>query len=136
VREFVCSEKEENVIQRKNLRNTAYIVCSEKMAMECRQVSTKVNRETRERLGRSAKRSAAVRGQAGRGGTVARRCLPGAAEQNVGLLACQVLWLTAGRSASSRAVCRASSFMCATHLSCHISFLEFLIRIFQESHTT
>jgi hypothetical protein len=106
------------------------------MAMKCKQVSTKVNRETRERLGRSAKRSAAVRGQAGRGGTVARRRLPGAAEQNVGLSACQVLWLIAGRSASGTAVCRASSFMCATHLSCHISFLEFLIRIFQESHTT
>jgi len=32
-------------------------------------VSTKVNGETRERLGQSAKRSAAVRGQAGRGAT-------------------------------------------------------------------
>ncbi|CAM6022260.1 unnamed protein product [Sphagnum balticum] len=39
-------------------------------------VSTKVNGETRERLGQSAKRSAAVRGQAGRGATVAGRRLP------------------------------------------------------------
>jgi len=32
-------------------------------------VNTKVNGETRERLGQSVKRSAAVRGQAGRGAT-------------------------------------------------------------------
>jgi hypothetical protein len=49
------------------------------------QVSTKVNGDTRERLGRSAKRSAAVRGQAGRGATVAGRRLSGAAEQKVGI---------------------------------------------------
>jgi hypothetical protein len=48
-------------------------------------VSTKVNGETRERLGQSAKWSAAVRGQAGRGATVAGRRRPGAAEQNVGI---------------------------------------------------
>jgi len=40
------------------------------MAMEDRQVSTKVNGETRERLRQSAKRSATVCGQAGRGATV------------------------------------------------------------------
>jgi len=45
-----------------------------------------VNDETRERLGQSAKRSAAVRGQAGRVATVASRRLPGAAEQKVGIL--------------------------------------------------
>jgi hypothetical protein len=39
-----------------------------------------------------------------------------------------------GRSASRK--CSASSFTCATHLSCHIIFLDFPIRIFQESHTT
>jgi len=38
-----------------------------------------------ERLGQSAKRSAAVRGQPGRGATVAGRCLPDAAEQKVGI---------------------------------------------------
>ncbi len=48
-------------------------------------MSTKVNGETRERHGQSAKRSASVRGQAGRGATVAGRRLPGAAEQNVGI---------------------------------------------------
>ncbi len=48
-------------------------------------MSTKVNDETHERLGQSAKQSAAVRGQAGRGATVAARRLPGAAEQNVGI---------------------------------------------------
>ncbi len=48
-------------------------------------MSTKVNGETRERLGQSAKWSAAVRGQAGRGATVAGRRRPGAAEQNVGI---------------------------------------------------
>jgi hypothetical protein len=40
-------------------------------------VSTQVNGEIRERLGRSAKRSAAVRGQAGRGATVARQTSAG-----------------------------------------------------------
>jgi hypothetical protein len=30
VREFVCSEKEENVIQRQNLRNTVPILCAVK----------------------------------------------------------------------------------------------------------
>ncbi len=38
-------------------------------------MSTKVNGETRERLEQSAKRSAAVRGQAGRGATVSDRRL-------------------------------------------------------------
>ncbi len=46
-------------------------------------MSTKVNDETHERLGQSAKRSAVVHGQAGRGATVAGRRLPGAAEKNV-----------------------------------------------------
>ncbi len=40
-------------------------------------MSTQVNGEIRERLGRSAKRSAAVRGQAGRGATVARQTSAG-----------------------------------------------------------
>jgi len=44
-----------------------------------------VKDETRERLGQSAKRSAAFRGQAGRGATVAGRRRPGAAEENVGI---------------------------------------------------
>jgi hypothetical protein len=48
-------------------------------------VSTKVNGETRERLGQIANRSAAVRGQAGRGDTVTGRRLPGVAEQDVGI---------------------------------------------------
>ncbi len=48
-------------------------------------MSTKVNSETRERLGQSAKRNAAVCGQAGRGATVAGRRLPGAAEQKGGI---------------------------------------------------
>jgi hypothetical protein len=48
-------------------------------------VSTKVNGETRERLGQSAKPSAAVCGQAGRGATVAGRRRAGAAEKNVGI---------------------------------------------------
>jgi hypothetical protein len=48
-------------------------------------VSTKVKGDTRERLGRSAKRSAAVRGQAGRGATVAGSRLSGAAEHKIGI---------------------------------------------------
>ncbi len=46
-------------------------------------MSTKVNSETRERLGQRAKRNAAVRGQAG--ATVAGRRVPGAAEQKGGI---------------------------------------------------
>jgi len=131
----VCSEKDRRKCDSKKIieKRSAYIVCSEKMAMEYRQVSTKVNGETLERLGQSAKRSAAVGGQAGRGASVAGRRLPGATEQTSGFSACQVLWLIVGRSASPD--CRAYSFMCATYLSCHISFLDVSIRIFQESHT-
>ncbi|CAK9274867.1 unnamed protein product [Sphagnum jensenii] len=77
-------------------------------------VSTKVNGETRERLGQSAKRSAAVRGQAGRGATVAGRRLRVRPSRTPGFSACQVLWLIPGRCASCAAVCRASSFVCAT----------------------
>ncbi len=44
-----------------------------------------MNGETREKLGQRAKRSAAVRGQAGRRATMAGRRLPCAAEQNVGI---------------------------------------------------
>ncbi len=40
-------------------------------------MSTQVNGEIRERLGQSAKRSAAVRGQAGRVATVARQTSAG-----------------------------------------------------------
>jgi len=53
-------------------------------------MSTKVNGETRERLGQSAKRSAAVRGQAGKGAIVAGRVRP---SRTFGFSACQVLWL-------------------------------------------
>jgi hypothetical protein len=37
-------------------KHSACIVCTEKMAMECRRVSTKVNGETRERLVRDSGR--------------------------------------------------------------------------------
>jgi hypothetical protein len=57
-------------------KHSACIVCTEKMAMECRRLSTKVNGETRERLGESAQRSTTVRGQAGKGATVASRVRP------------------------------------------------------------
>jgi len=62
------------------------------MAMEDRQVSTKVIGETPEGLGQSAKQSTTVCGQAGRGATVAGRHMP-AVQQNSksGFSACQVL---------------------------------------------
>jgi hypothetical protein len=85
----MVKKTEENVIQRNNLRNTVPVLCAVRKwlwhAGRWARVSTKVNGETRERLGQSAKRSAAVRGQAGRGATVAGRRLPGAAKQNVGI---------------------------------------------------
>ncbi len=49
---------------------------SEKMAQEDGQVSTKVNCETREKLGQGAKRSAAVPGQDGRGSYPESICGP------------------------------------------------------------
>jgi hypothetical protein len=54
-------------------------------ASRTRQVSTKANCETRETLGQSAERSVAVSGQGRRGATVPDVCLPGAAEQKVGI---------------------------------------------------
>jgi hypothetical protein len=75
-------------------------------------VSTKVNGETSERLGQSAKRSATVRGQAGMGATwqadVCRVWQSGKSRFS----ACQVLW----KMSFSRAVCRAASFISPTHL--------------------
>ncbi len=68
-----------------------------------------MNDETRERLGQSAKRSAAVRGQAGRGATVAGR--------RRDFLPCEVLWRIAGRSASPAAVDRTSSLVRDTSIT-------------------
>jgi hypothetical protein len=85
------------------------------MAMEDRQVSTKVFGETPERLGQSAKESTTVCGQAGTGATVAGRALPAVQQSSKsGFSTCQVLWKIVGGSASHAAVCRASYFRCAT----------------------
>jgi hypothetical protein len=71
--------------------------------------------ETPERLGQSAKQSTTVCGQAGRGATVAGRHPPAVQESRKSVFsACQVLWKIVGRSASHAALCRASSFRCAT----------------------
>ncbi len=79
-----------------------------------------MNDETRERLGQSAKRSAAVRGQAGRGATMAGRRRPGAAEEN-GEIFCLPgfvadrgpVWFSSSRTSSS--------FMCETQDSLSLS---------------
>jgi hypothetical protein len=85
------------------------------MAMEDRQVSRKVIGESPERLRQSAKQSTTVCGQAGRGATVAGRHLLAVQQSSKsGFSTCQVLWKIVGRSASHMAVCRASSFICAT----------------------
>jgi hypothetical protein len=85
----MVKKTEENEIQRIFLRNTVTVMCAVRKwlwnAGRWARVSTNVNGETRERLGQSAKRSAAVRGQAGRGATVAGRRLRRAAEQNAGI---------------------------------------------------
>jgi hypothetical protein len=70
----------------------------------------RVLNRTQERLMQSAKWSTAVCGQARRGASE--------------FSACQVLWLITGRPASRVAVCQASSFMCATHLSPNIAARE------------
>ncbi len=80
-----------------------------------RRSSVRLIGETPERLGQSAKQSTTVCGQAGRGATVAGRHPPAVQEsRKSGFSACQVLWKIVGRSASHAALCRASSFMCAT----------------------
>ncbi len=78
-------------------------------------MNTKVKGETRERLGQSAKRSAAVRGQAGKGSYSGR---PGAVEQNVEIFCLPGFVADRGQICFSCGIFRASSFMCATHLSC------------------
>ncbi len=108
-------------------KHSACIVCTEKMAMECRRFSTKVNGETRETLGQSAKRSTAVRGQAGKGATVASRVRPSRTSR---FSACQVLWLIAGRS-TSRTASSAPIPSCARPI-CH-GTLAFLIFPFVSS---
>jgi hypothetical protein len=75
-------------------------------------VSTKVNGETSERLGQSAKWSATVRGQAGMGATWQADFCRVWQSRKSRFSACQVLW----KICFSRAVCRAPSLMCATHL--------------------
>jgi hypothetical protein len=78
------------------------------MAMEDRQVSTN------DAPSSTLPELPAVRGQARKGATMAGRRLPGAAEQKLGIFFLLVLWKIAGGSASRTAVCRASSFVCAT----------------------
>ncbi len=73
-----------------------------------------MNGETRERHGQSAKRSASVRGQAGRGATVAGRRLPGAAEQNVGIFCLPGFVLDRGQICFSRGSLLRFFLMCAT----------------------
>jgi hypothetical protein len=80
-------------------------------------VSTKVNGETREKIGQSAKRSAAVRGQAGRRATVAGRRLPGEAEQNVGILCLPDFVADRGQICFLCGSLPPSSFVCATQES-------------------
>ncbi len=77
-------------------------------------MSTKVNGDTRERLERSAKRSAAVRGQAGRGATVAGSRLSGAAEHKVGIICLLVFVEDRGQVCFSLGSLPRFFFTCAT----------------------
>ncbi len=90
-------------------------------------MSTKVNDETRERIGQSAKRSTAVRGQAGKGAPTAGRVRP---SRTSGFSACEVLWLIVGGSAS-RAASSAPLPSCERPI-CHAT-LAFLIFRFVSS---
>jgi hypothetical protein len=56
-------------------------------------------------------------------------------EQNVEIFGLPAFVADRGQICFSRGIFRASSFMCATHLSRHVTFLDVSIRIFQESHT-
>jgi hypothetical protein len=80
------------------------------------QVSTKVNGDTRERLGRSAKRSAAVRGQDGRGATVAASRLSGATEHKVGIFCLRVFVEDRGQICFSLGSLPRFFFMCPKSL--------------------
>ncbi len=75
-------------------------------------MSTKLNGESRERLGQSAKRSAAVHGQARRGATVAGGRPPGVAEQKVGIFCLPGFVEDRGQIYVLRG--RTSSFLCTT----------------------
>ncbi len=77
----------------------------------CSQVSTKVKRETRERVGQSAKRSAAILGQAGRGATVAWQTSAGCGRAQSRIFCLPGFVEDRGQSCFA---CRASSFICAT----------------------
>jgi hypothetical protein len=107
---------EENVIQRKKFEEcSAYIVCGEKMAMECRQVSTKVNGGMRETLSGVLIGSSQFVGRPeGELQWQANVCQVRPNRMNrrmSGFFAYQVLWKW-----QRVAVCHASSLMCATHL--------------------
>ncbi len=81
-------------------------------ASRIKQLSTKVNREIREKVGQSAKRSLAVHGQGGRGSYSGSQTSARCGRAKRWISACQGLWKMAGRSASRAADCRTSSFMC------------------------
>ncbi len=89
-------------------------------------MSTKVNGETRARLGLIAKQSAAVRGQVGRAATVAGRCLLGAIEQKFGI------FYLPGFTEDRRQICFLCSnhphffLMCATHMP-HLGLTSFAL---------
>jgi hypothetical protein len=106
VRWFHAAEKEETSNKIKNLRNTVRVLCVQfqkwlwrMSTSRTRQVSTKVNGKTCEKLRQSAERSAAVPEQCGKEDLQWR----GRAE-SLGFSACQGLWKIAGRSPSRAGV--------------------------------
>jgi hypothetical protein len=118
-------------------------VCSEKLAMECRQVSTLEHEGERWNCalcalcavrkwlwnaGRWALWSTKLNDETRRLGQSSKRSAAVRGQADVGRVrpsrssgfsACQVLWPIAGRSASRAAVGRTSSLVCATRLSLH-----------------
>jgi hypothetical protein len=98
---FSSSSKNSNQIPLVPCNNPSKSFCSQKVPikfflfpsiMEDRQVSTKVNGETSERLGQSAKRSATSRGQAGRGATWEADVCRVRQSRKSGISAWQFLW--------------------------------------------
>jgi hypothetical protein len=127
----IVRKTEENVIQRIFLRNTVPVLCALKKWLWnaegwARRWTVKLVRDS----GRVLNGAPQFVGRPERELQWKAGCDPG--ERQIFCLPGFVADRT--QIYFSHGIFRASSFMCETHLSCHISFLDFSIRIFHESH--
>ncbi len=122
---------EENVIQRIFLRNTVPVLCALRKWLWntdgwARRWTVKLVRDSGRVLNGAPQ-------FVGRKGSYSGK--QGATKLNVRIFCLPGFVADRTQIYFSHGIFRASSFMCETHSSCHISFLDFSIRIFHESHT-